>query len=561
MESTPNSKKPQFIHNQMITWQRPEEGLKQGRFWYVEEKQTKDEIREIYKFDYIGLYKLLEMAQIGRFRNMKEETILVYANENLVKQVAPEDVKDFVIRLAEEQEDNSLLEMIYRGSSAYLNETRILNCKFIDLNFLQSTAKKQYLFFQNIAYEITKNSIQQKPYAKLDGYVWQEQLAEAKANLDSNAIKVLKKDNVFHLEIDDDIKNSDYWRYLYYTSFYHWRYYEERKDLPEIQRQTEKQRLQQERAILAKLSALGYMLCSYKDPANAKAVICMDAKMSEVGESNGRTGKSIFGRSIEKMLKTYYINGRDTKIFEGSHPYDGLDESHKMIFIDDADQHLNFALFFAPITGDMQVNTKNAIKFTIPFAISAKYLITTNHAIRGSDASSVARQFLLGFADFFSDERSPTDVFGRRLFDEWDFAQWNAFYQICASAVQIYLTYGFIESETEDLTNRRLRQEIGENFITWAESYFIPAAEEGEYNTNIGCKVAKKAAYEDFEKMFETYVRKNVNIRLFKKKLMQYASFRGWEYNAAQKGEDIKESGVEYFIYTIKSTKTDENLH
>jgi DNA primase len=549
MESTQDLKKPKFIHNQTITWQVPDEGLGYGEFWYVELKDTKEEIREVYKFNYIGLYTLLEMAQIGRYRNMREETILVYAKENIAAIIKPEDVKDFIIRLAVEEENYQLLEMIYRGATSYLNESRVLNCKFIDLKFLENTAKKQYLFFANAAYEITKASILQKTYPQLEGYVWQEQVAEAKVNLDANAIKVIKKDNIFHMEVADDIKESDYWKYLYYTSFYHWRSYQEKANLPEKDRETELQKLQHEKGILSKLTALGYMLCGHKDPAAAKAVICMDAKMSEVGESNGRTGKSIFGRSIEKMLKTYYINGRDTKIFEGAHPYDGLDESYKMVFIDDADQNLQFGLFYTLITGDMQVNTKNAIKFTIPFSRSPKLLITTNHAIKGSDASSIARQFLVGFADYFSDERSPADVFGRRLFDDWDYAQWNSFYQICASAIQLYLQYGFIEAETEDLRLRRLRQEIGENFITWAETYFTP---NDEIPLNIGIDVPKKAAYDNFGQMFDTYVKKNVNIRLFKKKLQQYASFKGWYYNQETNGEDIKSNGMEYFRYDMK---------
>lgn len=542
--------KPNFAHNDRISYTLPKEKLPPDlQFWHVDTKETKEEIKEIYKFSYIGLMNFLEHVQVGRFRNLRDETIFINANRNIVKIIKPEDIKDLILYVAKQIGDSGLEEMILRGSTAYLNEAKLNNCNFMVVKLLENSAKKQYLFFDNGVVEIQKNSIQQKNYEDLDGYVWAEEITKSKANISEPVCKVAKTDNTYHLEVSKDIRDSDYFRYLELTSFYHWRKLDERKALPANQQHTKEERQQQNMGIMAKLSALGYMLTSYKDPASSKAVICMDAKMSEVGDSNGRTGKSIFAKSIEKMLKTYYINGRDNKIFEGAHPYDGLDESYKMVLIDDADQNLQFGLFYTLITGDMQVNTKNAIKFTIPFQRSPKLIITTNHAIRGSGSSDLARQFLVGFADYFSDIRSPSEIFGRRLFDDWDFKEWNSFYEICASAIQIYLQYGFIEADTENLGLRRLRQEIGENFIAWADGYFNAT---DSIPVNIGIEISKQAAYEDFEKMFETYVRKNVNIRLFKKKLQQYAAFKGWTYNKEKNGEDIKTNGKEYFQLDVK---------
>lgn len=542
--------KPNFVHHGRIRYELPKDKLPDDlQFWYVETKESNDEIREIYKFSYIGLNNFLKHIQVGRCYNLRDEIIFIHAKDNIVTQIKAQDIKDVIVSVAKQLGDSGLEEMILRGAPAYLSETKLDNADFMELTFLESNSKRQYLFFSNSVVEIQKNLIQQKTYQELEGYVWQDSITKNKANITEPVCKVIKTDNTFHLEVQDSIKDSDYWRYLELTSFYHWRKVEERKSLAPKDQHTKEEKHQQNMGIMAKLSALGYMLCSYKDPASSKAVICMDAKMSEVGDSNGRTGKSIFAKSIEKMLKTYYINGRDTKIFEGAHPYDGLDESYKMVLIDDADQNLQFGLFYTLITGDMQVNTKNAVKFTIPFARSPKLIITTNHAVRGSGSSDLARQFLVGFADYFSDTRSPSDVFNRRLFDDWDFKQWNSFYEICASAIQIYLQHGFIEADTENLALRRLRQEIGENFIAWAETFFNP---NDDIPLNIGIEVGKQYAYEDFERMFETYVRKNVNIRLFKKKLQQYAQFKGWAYNAKTHGEDIKTNGKEYFQMDLK---------
>ena len=49
---------------------------------------------------------------------------------------------------------------------------------------------------------------------------------------------------------------------------------------------------------LSKLTALGYLLHRYRNKSCEKAVICMDGRNSEVGESWGRTGKSLFGMAF-----------------------------------------------------------------------------------------------------------------------------------------------------------------------------------------------------------------------------------------------------------------------
>ena len=49
-----------------------------------------------------------------------------------------------------------------------------------------------------------------------------------------------------------------------------------------------------------------------------RAVIGMDGKQSEVGDSNGRSGKSLVGELMRQVVDTVYISGKRTDIFNDS---------------------------------------------------------------------------------------------------------------------------------------------------------------------------------------------------------------------------------------------------
>ncbi len=54
------------------------------------------------------------------------------------------------------------------------------------------------------------------------------------------------------------------------------------------------------RHIVNKITCIGFLLADYKYASERKAIVAMDAKMSEVGRSNGRSGKSMIGYASSK---------------------------------------------------------------------------------------------------------------------------------------------------------------------------------------------------------------------------------------------------------------------
>ena len=53
------------------------------------------------------------------------------------------------------------------------------------------------------------------------------------------------------------------------------------------------------------------MIMEAKDNNVSKAVVGMDGKQSEVGDSNGRSGKSLIGELMRCAIPTAYIHGKE----------------------------------------------------------------------------------------------------------------------------------------------------------------------------------------------------------------------------------------------------------
>lgn len=344
-------------------------------------------------------------------------------------------------------------------------------------------------------------------------------------------------------------------RFLINTSNFTWKKKkaiaagDERQNLDETEEYENKVHL------IAKLAAIGYMMMDCKDKANARAVIAMDGKQSEVGASNGRSGKSLVGEAFKQVRKTVVINGKNSEMAKDNFLWDEVTEKTRLVFIDDVRAGFDLEFLFANITGDWTVNYKGGRRCTFPFTRSPKIYITTNHAIKGDGSSFRARQWVIAFSDYYNDTFSPLDDFGQLFFDEWDFEQWNLFWNLLATCVQIYLRYGYVESPAERIEVRRLRQEMTEEFLSWAEEYF---SDECHRNT----RLQRRDLYDAFI-AYAPEQRKFCTATTFKKRIIKYCEYKDYKFNPqkydrltglpcdldrdGQPVIDDKSAGIEYF--------------
>ena len=219
-------------------------------------------------------------------------------------------------------------------------------------------------------------------------------------------------------------------------------------------------------------------------------------------------------------------------------------KTRKSFFIDDVLLNFNFEFLFPNITGDWSVNHKGEGRFTIPFSASPKIYIATNHALKGSGSSFKDRQWLLAFSDFYNDNHKPVDDFGSLFFSEWDFDQWNLTWNLLANCIQLYLNFGVIQAPGERLEQRKLRQEMGETLISWADEYFSCAE-------HLNVRLPRKDLYDAFC-TYDPAQRKFISPTAFKKKFIMYCEWKGYIFNPQK--YDSKTDIL------FKSTKTDALL-
>src|SRR5690606_20430834 len=114
--------------------------------------------------------------------------------------------------------------------------------------------------------------------------------------------------------------------------------------------------------------------------------------------------------------------------------------------------------------------------------------------------------------------------------------QWNLFYNFAAMALYFYFKYGLIDAPSEKLMNRKLRQEIGEQFLDWAEEYF---SNPNNVNTDIykdtmyQCNKGESDNITHGDGFVVKYPsqRRWTSIQVFKTKIKLYCKYKGYDYN------------------------------
>lgn len=510
-----------------------------------------------YRFDYdriraflfnrgIGLYEY----QPGLYRTIRKEG---YFHEDVTHTWIQRYVADFCDTL----KDREVVKMILRGNTQYLGPNN-LNYMFVHHpQWVEPHPERQVMVFRNCFWIITAEGIEQRPLTELPGDCWSNNIIPFDAEyVGQPLIRVQRGDNGWKLKETDHWTNCELAQFIMRTSQFFWpkewelrrgadgaRYYAplEKPELP-----TEEELKTWKMHIATKLIAWGYKLRDYRDAANMRAIICMDGLESQVGRSQGGSGKSIFAAATKHCQPLFDVDGKTADLKNDRFIYHGVDERTREILFDDVRVNFDFELLFSQITNKIRVKPFQGAPIDIPAPV---FTITTNHAIRGDDTSTRRRQYLLAFCNFFNEHRTPRHFFGHQLFYDWDKTQWNLYYNLMATALQVYMQHsdlGQYGIESGDIQRRKLRQQIGEDFLEFADTYFTPG-----YMLNR--VVVKERVLNDYLSQFP-HDRKFMDVRRIKEKCELYARYAGIDYNPTAKGPDnrIKSSGFEFICLADK---------
>ena len=545
-----------------------------------------------YRFRYKYTYIFLHRRGFGRIMMAGKNYSLCHVQDKVVDLVEAYQIRDYITEftntIIKEPVDNvEVMDMLYRGGKQYFGPDSLGNLDFVRPVFEYADKGHQFLFFKDKYWKITSEGIEEKPMAELCNYVWKDKINDFDANLidiemfkvqriDDAYIKKHKREDLkyfigqFEVEWSAMAKECHFAQFISNTGEFFWSKYQNEVTRKRGQdMRNDEERFETNLHLVSKMTAIGYLLHQYRDKSCEKAVIAMDGKLSEVGESNGRTGKSILGFAIGHVIPQCYIGAKSRDLESDQFIFEEVTEKTDNIFLDDVRANIDFEFFFPIITGKLAVNSKGQKKYTLSERDTPKLYLTTNHAINGNSASFKDRQALIAFSDYYNETWKPIDEAGITFFDEWDEKQWNLFYNFMAYCLNLYFKVsklgwgvnhtGLIPPPTERLELRRIRQFIGESFLNWASEYFgvIELDASGKpkidrTNININRDIPRSELYNDFLEKNKTEG-KYMNPFRFKKKMLSWCQYTGLMFNPksvdknGQPGGDDKRGGIEYF--------------
>lgn len=428
----------------------------------------------------------------------------------------------------------------------------------IDLNFTSYTGVSQLFFFPNKTVEVRKaipgspSIVEYEPGSDdLHNYVWEDSVIPHNFKKLPDAFTIKKsKDDLGRYSFDIEIHNtnSPFFCYLINSSRLFWRKEMETRfdDKEEAEKYKTAHRFdiagesltaeeidEQKRNLINKIFTFGYMLHQYKSPSRAWAPMAMDNKIGEDKESNGRSGKSFFFKTLSYLLKTVKLSGKNTKLMDNPHVFDQINQHTKLLLIDDCDRYLNTSLFYDNITSDMTVNPKNNQSFTIPYEQSPKIAFTTNFVPSDFDPSSEARLLYMVYSDYYHQKtetndyletRTIRDDFGKDLYgreyteDEW-MADINLWLQCCEFYLSLIDEPVKILPPMGNIIKRRYKADMGTNFEDWANGYFSRESD------NLDKFLQRDKVLEDYMYYAKT---NKITMQSFSRKLYSFVQLCPW---------------------------------
>jgi len=480
-------------------------------------------------FQFIGLITFLGNRDYGRFAHNLAEYCFIQLDGRIVSKVEAWQIRDYVTDFTERIGEKGVLEMLYRHGKTYLGGDALGNLKFIDTHFAKPDPHCQFLYFQNQVWEVRKEGVAIHAKADLPHHVWKDHIRDFDVTRHGDRMVRFRdlREGGWALEFSERGQRFDLLQFLYLASEYNWRDRVENEEKPGWQYkpwQAEEHRL----SLASKLTAIGYMLHRYSPATMRKAVIAMDVRNSEVGTSQGRSGKSLLGVILEKMVPTVYIDGKQRKMGDDQFLFEEVEPSTGVIWVDDLRANFDFESFFAVVTGKITINKKGKGKYKLATEQVIKLYMSTNHAILGDGDSFADRQILLGFSDYFDKERKPAGLAGRLFFDDYEPEDWNDFFNLMACCLQMYFEKGVVEMPPGRLELRKHRQEMGEDFLAWAEHYFSDAA-------RLNTRLDRKELQNEVE--VEVKAAKMWSSAAIKRKFIAYCRYAGLHFNPERPDE------------------------
>lgn len=465
------------------------EEIEHEEFWYFEEN-SKGGIKT--HVDPLKYKLFLERSGFKKFfASGAQKPTWVYIQSNRVNETSVEKIKDFVLEWLMNHKHFDVWSYCANYANLF-SESFLLMLETVDLLMLQDEKEKSFIAFKNGILEVTKNDTKLVDYIDVDGYIWESQI------ISRDYIKVEDFQNEYKQFINN-ISNKE---------------------------------------PLAIECVVGYLLSTYKNKMNNKAVILNDEVISDNPE--GGTGKGLFVQGIKQIRKVSILDGKtfdDKKSF----PYQTVSPETNVLVFDDVKKNFDFESKFSLVTEGMTLERKNKDAIKLKVEESPKMVLSTNYAIKGEGNSHDRRRHEIEIAQYYGKDLSPYEEFKRQLFDDWSLDDFQRFDNYMIYCLQQYLTHGLVKQNAKNLKMRKFIAETAMEFYEWI-------SDPDHFTMNK--RVSKVEAFEGYTNEYPDY-KKWLTRKKFNVWVSKYASFKGDKYSQGNT------NGVRWFQIGDEETKNE----
>lgn len=406
------------------------------------------------------------------YANGSDEPTLVFVKSNKVEVTSRQRIKDFVLNYLEEKNEFEVWDYVANYQNLF-SDNYLNFLESIDLIMLNDTKDETFIAYENGILKITKNDFELIDFIEVDGFIWKSNILPREFKPTNN--------------IENDYKQF----------------------IKNISNESE----------LPIECVIGYLINTYKNRSNNKAIILNDEVISENPE--GGTGKGLFIQGISHIRKTHIIDGKKyNEKSQFSNQTISLDD--KVLVFDDVKKNWNFEAQFSDVTEGITIERKNKDAVKLNVHESPKIVISTNYAIKGEGTSHNRRRHEIEVAQFYNENNTPQKEFGRELFDDWSIKDFNCFDNYIVSCVQSYMKNGLVKQNAKNLKKRKFISETSMDFLEWIED---------EFNFKRDEYVKKSDAYNDFTTQYKDFDRANWFTRKrFHIWVEKYAKYKDYKF-------------------------------
>lgn len=447
-----------------------------------------------------GLGKYVQSLGFSKYYLSDEKTITpvyIYKTGNIIEPVSPIRVHETVIKELETQAGSpgaipveELPRVVDKlvESKILTSQELLITMDELDKPIISDTSNTGIFPFRNGVVTVSSEGIHLTSISSIDGYLWSSQII----------------DREFEPLSQQESKRSDFFRFLCNITG----------------NRTAAGWTENPERFASLYSLIGYLLHSYKDPTNPRAVILMDSSLD--GAAEGRTGKGLVVKGVNKVRKGMItIDGKD---YNGNDrfKFSRVSPETNLIFIDDVGKGFDFENLFSIVTEGIKIEEKYLRSYYIPFDKSPKIVMSTNYTLLGRGSSHEARKYEFALSNYYSSTFTPINEFGKMFFYEWNTTQWNYFDNLMVYAIQSYLSNGVTVASDSNIEEKKLLLETSPEFVEWIN----------EQHLQLGQR------YESSE-MYETYIRltgSTIDRKAFIGFLKSYANSNDWVLDQPHSG-------------------------